>query len=315
MELVMDSSETDDESIVGEACHIVAQSGEGPRGKSDLTPEQREKFANLILLCNVHHKQIDDQPNTYAVDDLKKIKSEHECWVTQRLGVDSKKQQDDELYSSYVEEWESRLHLAEWNNRASDLLSHGQPSLNSGLKTALEEIRPWLLSRVWPGRYPELESAFLNFRLVAQDFYLVFNEHAKCIYEDVWETEKFYHIDQWNPELYRKLADEFQYHVALVKDLALELTRAANYVCDKVRYFLMRSYRINEGALLIESGPHMDLTFKTYRVEYRGEERADIPYPGLDQFKQIRFERDIHFGEPPIAQPITQGDAPHIPRS
>ncbi len=307
----MDASETDDESIVGEACHIVAQSADGPRGISNLTPEQRDKFSNLILLCNIHHKQIDDQSNTFTVEKLEHIKSEHESWVTNQLGQDGKKQQDDELYSSYVEEWESRLSLSEWNNWASDLLSDSQPSLRGERKTAIEGIRPWLLSRVWPGRYPELESAFLNFRLVAQDFCAVFNEHAKCIYDDEWETEKFYHIDSWNPELYRKLADEFDYHVALVEDLALELTRAANYVCDKVRYLLMRSYRINEGVLLIQSGPHMDLTFKTYRVEYRRDERTEIPYPGLEQFKNIRFNRDIHFGEPSAAQQIAPGDAPH----
>lgn len=31
-ELVMDETETDDASIVGEACHIVAESPDGPRG-------------------------------------------------------------------------------------------------------------------------------------------------------------------------------------------------------------------------------------------------------------------------------------------
>ena len=72
----------------------------------------------------------------------------------------------------------------------------------------------------------------------------------------------------------------------------------------------MRSYRINEGVLLIQSGPHMDLTFKTYRVEYHGDERTDIPYPGLEQFKNIRVNRDIHFGEPSAAQQIAPGDAP-----
>ena len=40
-ELVMDASQTDDESLVGDACHIVAQSAGGPRGDSPLTPEER----------------------------------------------------------------------------------------------------------------------------------------------------------------------------------------------------------------------------------------------------------------------------------
>jgi len=157
------------------------------------------------------------------------------------------------------------------------------------------EVRDWLLSRVWPNRYTELESAFTNFRLVLHDFHNLFQEHAVDRGE-LLETEKYYKIDDWNPELYRKLADDFHFHVALVEDLALELTRAVNYVCDKIRAQLLHSYRISEGVLLIQSGPHMDLSYKTYRTEYRGNERVEIPYPGLEEFKTRRQTRDFHFG-------------------
>lgn len=54
-ELVMDISETDDISVVGEEAHIVAREAEGPRGNSPLTPEQRDKYDNLILMCSIHH--------------------------------------------------------------------------------------------------------------------------------------------------------------------------------------------------------------------------------------------------------------------
>src|SRR5215213_2097854 len=91
-ELVMDASGTDDESVVGEACHIVASSNDGPRGDSPLTPEQRDKYANLILLCNIHHKQIDDQPIEFSVEKLAEIKRAHEEWVRTQLGFDAAKQ-------------------------------------------------------------------------------------------------------------------------------------------------------------------------------------------------------------------------------
>jgi hypothetical protein len=45
MELVMEATETDDASVVGEACHIVAQSEEGPRGNSELTRQQRDSVS------------------------------------------------------------------------------------------------------------------------------------------------------------------------------------------------------------------------------------------------------------------------------
>jgi hypothetical protein len=43
-------------------------------------------YENLILLCNVHHRTVDDQPNEYTVERLHNIKSQHEAWVRQTLG-------------------------------------------------------------------------------------------------------------------------------------------------------------------------------------------------------------------------------------
>ncbi len=298
-ELVTDISETDDESILGEACHIVAKSTDGPRGKSILTPEQRDKYDNLILLCNIHHKLIDDQPSAYSVDKLVEIKSTHEKWVIDSLGFDKKKQQDDEVYSSYVDYWANHMKLDDWTAWTSYLLGQGQPCLRDDIKIALEDIRPWLMSRVWPKRYPELEAAFSNFFQVVQDLYNVFNKRAVKIKDYGWETEKFYrNLKEWDPKRHVELLNEYEGHVALVQDLVLELTRAANYICDKVRNDLMSSYRINEGLILVTSGPNEMLNFTTYRVEYSAKEQTGCLYPGLQKFKTIRFQRDFYFGLP-----------------
>lgn len=293
----MDASETDDESLVGEACHIVASSNDGPRGDSPLTPEQRDKYGNLILLCNVHHKQIDDQYVAFSTEKLTTLKRTHEDWVRTRLGFDTAKQRDDEFYAGILDEWAFRIDLDNWVNRASPILCDGQPSIDRELFQALEDIRGWLLSRHWPGRYPSIESAFTNFRHVAQDFCMTFNEHAVSRWETSWQTEKFYKIPQWDDELYKKLSKDFDYHIALVCDLMLELTRSINYVCSTVRDGFMPSYRSSEGVTLIQSGPLMDFSYKTYRVEYRGVERIAQPYPGLARFKVERGGRDVHFGD------------------
>jgi tetratricopeptide (TPR) repeat protein len=81
----MDASETDDESLVGDTCHIVAESPSGPRGDSPLTRKQRDQYDNLILLCKVHHKLVDDQRNTYTVERLREMKVVHEKWVRESL--------------------------------------------------------------------------------------------------------------------------------------------------------------------------------------------------------------------------------------
>ena len=100
---MVDATETDDESLVCEECHIVAREEGGPRGISELTPEQRDKYSNLIILCNVHHKVIDDQPGEYTVDKLHQLKTNHESWVKESLNLfDPKKQRDDEYYAALI---------------------------------------------------------------------------------------------------------------------------------------------------------------------------------------------------------------------
>ena len=83
-ELVMTATK-DDDSIVGDECHIHAKSADGPRSNSLMSVDQLDDYENLILLCKVHHKMADDQPNTYTVDALKDLKKKHEKWVQEAL--------------------------------------------------------------------------------------------------------------------------------------------------------------------------------------------------------------------------------------
>ena len=85
-------------------------------------------------------------------------------------------------------------------------------------------------------------------------------------------------------------------YVQLVEDLTLELTRAANHICDLVRQYLDPNFRLTEGVLIVETGLYMDLTYHSLRAEYRREERGAAPYPGLQRFKEVRATRDHHMG-------------------
>src|SRR5947209_8365086 len=144
MELVMDRSGSDDESVVGDIAHIIArdENGEaGPRAVASLTPEERErygtlisnrnKYANLLLFCKVHHKQVDDQPSSFPVAKLLELKEKHEAWVRGSLAIfDAQKQRDDELYADYVDLWTKLMDVREWVNWTDGLFSSGQPSLS-----------------------------------------------------------------------------------------------------------------------------------------------------------------------------------------
>ncbi len=296
IELVMDATETDDESLIGEECHIVAKSPDGPRGDASFPKDKINKYENLILMCRVHHKIIDDQTGTYTISFLNQLKSEHEQWVRESLeGFDPQKQRDDEIYASYAEKWIDLGHLNEWKGWTSFIFGSDDPRLFINIDNSLDELKEWLFSRIWPKRYEELEDAFENFRRVLQDFRNTFHEHAEKA-KDILYTRKFYQIDEWNEEKYERLGKKYEFHVVLVQDLMLELTRAANYICDKIRTYIDRSFRLDEGALIVESGPYMPYTWRQHRVEYRGDERTKIPYPGLNEFKKIRKDRDYCFG-------------------
>jgi len=65
-------------SIVGEICHIKGEKPGAARYDAEQTNEQRHEFANLILLCNIHHKIVDDDDTAYTLGRLIQMKQEHE---------------------------------------------------------------------------------------------------------------------------------------------------------------------------------------------------------------------------------------------
>lgn len=78
-ELVIQATEADDDSVVGDECHIVSGQTMGPRHSPEFPVEDLDGLANLILLCRVHHKMVDDQYETYTPDLLRKLKHNHEA--------------------------------------------------------------------------------------------------------------------------------------------------------------------------------------------------------------------------------------------
>jgi hypothetical protein len=77
--LVTESPHGADPIFFGEACHIVAHIRQGPRGKSELNDEERNRHTNLILLCPEHHNLVDKRPMVYSVRVLLTIKAAHEA--------------------------------------------------------------------------------------------------------------------------------------------------------------------------------------------------------------------------------------------
>ncbi len=148
-ELVADATATDDESVLADIAHIVASSRNFSRGNTELPVAKRDLYDNLILLCKMHHKLVDDQPATYTVSKLKKTRRQHEDWVRRSLGsYDDAKQGDHEIYASYIDELSQMTCLAEWQDWSTFVLSEDQPKLPIQLDESLTRARRYLLSRI-----------------------------------------------------------------------------------------------------------------------------------------------------------------------
>jgi len=65
-------------TITGDICHIKAQNAGGPRFDPNQTDEERHSFENLLLLCKVCHRIVDDRPDIHTVELLQEMKEMHE---------------------------------------------------------------------------------------------------------------------------------------------------------------------------------------------------------------------------------------------
>ena len=87
-ELIVESKNTTDVSVIGEECHIHSQKPNGPRYDINYPEDLVDTYENLILLCSIHHKIIDDHYDKYTSDVLKQMKSNHESWIAKQLSTE-----------------------------------------------------------------------------------------------------------------------------------------------------------------------------------------------------------------------------------
>jgi hypothetical protein len=289
-------------SIIGEEAHVVARQENGPRGKSLLTADQRDSYPNLILLCPTHHATIDDIPNgpqEYTIERLQQIKAEHEGWMMSQDSFNADTQLVDEQWAALADALDNRMSWDTWTADMSLLFSHDQ-ILSEAVYERLTETRRWILGRVWPRGHTYLRVTIETMRIVLADLLDKFDEHVVSYheYEDIGRTlhtEKFYKIRYWDEKRYNALVAEYEYHTALVEDLAFELTRYGNLITDIVRKEIDSTYRFEQGALLIRYGVDILWPDSTYRPEFSEREIADQrqPYTGLADYLKTRTTREL----------------------
>lgn len=74
-------------ALIGEIAHIydLADSDSSPRSNPSLDEKQKNDYSNLLLVCRNCHGEIDQKKKTYSVEDLQRIKNDHEHWVDQKI--------------------------------------------------------------------------------------------------------------------------------------------------------------------------------------------------------------------------------------
>lgn len=72
---VMVNGETD---VFGEICHIRGLESTSKRHDEEWLPQDLNDYKNLIVLCPNHHTKADQNPGTYSIEYLEKMKHDHE---------------------------------------------------------------------------------------------------------------------------------------------------------------------------------------------------------------------------------------------
>jgi hypothetical protein len=69
--------------------HIIAAAPGGERGDPVLSPALADDPSNLMLMCDAHHREIDDpmKLDLYTVEVLREMKREHEDRVDRLLSI------------------------------------------------------------------------------------------------------------------------------------------------------------------------------------------------------------------------------------
>lgn len=101
------AQEGDELKPIAEMAHMIAYGDSGPRADPSVPLEERNKAANLILLCPTHHAIIDKFEYQYNVHVLRQMKHLHEQKIAQSLHqriLDSgeRKTTRESLYASFL---------------------------------------------------------------------------------------------------------------------------------------------------------------------------------------------------------------------
>lgn len=232
--------------LLGENCHIVAEKSKGPRGKSTLTLEDRNRYPILILLCANHHTVIDQDPTSWPIELLHQIKSDHELWVETQLAA--------------IEETEITRYYSEIINRTTEELMLDRWTWISGnafrcilVEDFVDGINAFceLTNRaIWPSGYDEVQEAITNLSDHLYKYLHHFMSRARYVEGANGGAGHFREDKSWK-KIWREDYDEYAEQSTKWErrsiDMLANVVVALNEFAHAVRESLKPSYFLYEG--------------------------------------------------------------------
>lgn len=253
-QLVADASEAVPSKaiLLGENCHIVAQSEGGPRGKSDLSEKDRNRYPNLILLCTNHHTTIDQDPNNWSIEKLHQIKADLEIWVETQLIISEEESEEAQYYTNMINKITEELILGHWGYVCDNafrciLVKEFVDGINSFCKITNRAI--------WPDGYDELRDAIIN---LSERLYIYLQHFMTLAIYKEGEPPAHFREDLCWKQTWRQDYDEYAEKSKVWEtksvDLLANIVVALNEYSQAVRSSLNSSYFLYEGKFtLIDS--------------------------------------------------------------
>ncbi len=94
--------------------HIVADSPNGPRGDAVLSEQLKADPANIMLLCDTHHRLIDRENVVgHPVELLKRFKREHEERIERQTGIQTNRRTHIVLFGTRIRERQGDVNYAQ----------------------------------------------------------------------------------------------------------------------------------------------------------------------------------------------------------
>lgn len=282
VELSQDTKSANASFTLGEQAHIVGEREGAARGKSPLTEAERNSYHNLILLCPMHHTEIDKNEFDWPVERLHHAKSSHELWVRETLGdsADVRLVAKQVAVTSIIDTAVDLCRLEDWKRWTHGALSP-DPHWDGELPDAIFEFRQRVAAAIWPEDFDELKRATTTLAVTLHTASRTFMEHSRYENGTYW-PHKFYKAGGFNPN-YDADLERYEEWLNSCWAAVVDATRAANWFADVVRRDINPMFFAERGKFVVLEGPFTDLSMRASIPEFSEEEKAVFPHSLLNK--------------------------------